>query len=151
VSLAELLTETRIILPGTEVFLAFLATIPFTSRFESLDARQRIVYLATFFATLLALAFFVAPAAYHRIARPIRNKERFKVFATRLLVIGLIPASVSFVLVAYLIASVVFPAVAVAAGAVMAGLIVTLWWAVPVLRVHDRFPEQEKPAGHAAE
>lgn len=149
--LVELLSETRIILPGTEVFLAFLMTLPFTQRFGSLDDQQRLVYLSTFFATLLALACFVAPATYHRIARPIRNKARFKVFATTLLVIGLAPASVAFVLVTYLVSSVVFPGVAVAAASVMAGLIVGLWWAVPLLRVHDRFPEREKRAGQAAE
>jgi hypothetical protein len=149
--LVELLSETRIILPGTEVFLAFLMTLPFTMRFGTLDDRQRLVYLATFFATLLALACFVAPAAYHRIARPIRNKERFKVFATTLLVIGLAPASVAFVLVAFLVSSVVFPAAAVPAASVMAGLIVVLWWAFPILRIHDRFAVREKPAGHAGE
>lgn len=149
--LVELLSETRIILPGTEVFLAFLMTLPFTQRFGTLDDRQRLVYLATFFATLLALACFVAPATYHRIARPIRHKERFKVFATTLLVIGLAPASVAFVLVTYLVSSVVFPGVATGAAAVMAGLIVGLWWAVPTLRLHDRFPERDKRAGHAAE
>lgn len=149
--LVELLSETRIILPGTEVFLAFLMTLPFTQRFGSLDDQQRLVYLATFFATLLALACFVAPAAYHRIARPIRNKARFKAFATTLLVIGLAPASVAFVLVTYLVSSVVFPGAAVAAASVMAGLIVGLWWLVPILRIHDRFPERDKRAGHAAE
>jgi hypothetical protein len=149
--LVELLSETRIILPGTEVFLAFLMTLPFTARFASLDDRQRLVYLATFFATLLALACFVAPAAYHRIARPIRNKERFKVFATTLLVIGLAPASVAFVLVTFLVSSVVFPAAAVASASVMAVLVVGLWWAFPILRIHDRFNERDKRAGQAGE
>lgn len=150
-NLAELLNETRIILPGTEIFLAFLMTLPFTQRFAELDDRQRFVYLATFFATLLALACFVAPAAYHRIARPIHHKERFKIFATKLLVVGLVPASLSFVLVAYLVSSVVFPAVAVPAALAMAALIGGLWWAIPLLRVHDRIRRPQDRAGHAAE
>lgn len=139
-SLTELLTETRIILPGTEVFLAFLMTLAFTARFETLDAEQRLVYLSTFFATLLGLACFVAPAAYHRIARPIRDKRRFKVFANALLVTGLAPLSIAFVLVTYLVTSVVFPPARTVAAGVMAALIVTLWWAVPLARLHDRFP-----------
>lgn len=149
-SLVELLNEIRIILPGTEVFLAFLMTLPFTARFGALDDKQRLVYIATFFATLLALACFVAPAAYHRIARPIHDKERYKAFATALLVVGLAPASLAFVLVTYLVSSVVFPSVAVVAAAVMAGLIVTLWWAIPVARLHDRFPRPKDRAGQAA-
>jgi hypothetical protein len=150
-SLAELLNETRIILPGTEVFLGFLMTIPFTLGFAFLDDEQRLVYLATFFAMLLSVAFFVAPAAYHRIARPIVHKERFKVFATTLIVIGLAPASIAFVLVTYLVSSLVFPRVAVGAAAIMAGLILALWWAVPILRVHDRFRLPNKAAGQPAE
>lgn len=150
-NLSELLNETRILLPGTEIFLAFLMTLPFTARFESLDDSQRLVYLTTFFATLAAFACFVAPAAYHRIARPIKDKLRFKVFATTLLIIGLAPASVAFVCVTYLVASVVAPQVAVPSAAVMAGLILVLWWAIPMVRIHDKFPKREKAAGHAAE
>lgn len=150
-NLIELLSETRILLPGTEIFLAFLMTLPFTERFQRLDDGQRLVYLATFFATLASFACFVAPAAYHRIARPIRDKARFKLFATALLIIGLAPASVAFVLVTYLVSSVVAPRAAVPAAAIMAGLIVVLWWAVPIVRVHDKFPTPENVAGQAAE
>lgn len=150
-NLSELLNETRILLPGTEIFLAFLMTLPFTARFEGLDDRQRLVYLATFFATLAAFACFVAPAAYHRIARPIKDKARFKLFATSLLVIGLAPASVAFVLVTFLVSSVVVPRVALPAASIMAGLILVLWWAVPLARIHDKFPKPKNVAGHAAE
>lgn len=151
-SLVELESETRILLPGTQVFLAFLTMLPFTARFESLNESQRLVFITTFFATLIALVCFQAPAAYHRIARPIRHKERFKVFATALIVIGLAPTSVAFVLVTYLVCSMVAPTAAVTAAAVVAGLVSMLWWAVPLLRLHDRFTRQEKgPAGHAAE
>ena len=58
-SLVDLLNETRILLPGTEVFLAFLMTMPFTERFRVLDSTQRTIYLATFFATLLAVISIV--------------------------------------------------------------------------------------------
>jgi hypothetical protein len=150
-NLSELLNETRILLPGTEIFLAFLMTLPFTNRFESLSDGQRLVYLATFFMTLAAFACLVAPAAYHRIARPIRDKARFKIFATKLLVIGLAPASVAFVLVTYLVSSVVTPQAAVPAAGVMAGLILVLWWAIPIVRIHDKFPKPKNVAGHAAE
>jgi len=151
-SLAELENETRILLPGMQIFAAFLMTLPFTARFEALNDAQRLIYMATFFATFTAVACFMSPAAYHRIARPIRQKERFKVFATTMIVIGLAPASVAFVLVTYLVCSVVAPNAAVAGAAVMAVLVSTLWWAVPLLRLHDRFPREEKgPAGHAAE
>lgn len=142
-NLTELLTETRIILPGTEVFLAFLMTLPFSSRFGAMDGEQRLVYLSTFFATLLAVACFVAPAAYHRIARPIRHKARFKVFANTFIVGGLAFASIAFVLVTHLVTSVVSPSASTVATAVMAVVILTLWWVVPLVRAHDLLERSE--------
>lgn len=147
-NLTELLTETRIILPGTEVFLGFLMTLPFTDRFGALDATQRLVYLSTFFATLFAVACFVAPAAYHRIARPITHKARFKVFANAFIVAGLAFASVSFVLVTFLVTSVVAPQNETIAAAAMAVVILTLWWVVPLIRAHDFLaprPPRDRP------
>lgn len=145
-SLGELMTETRILLPGTQVFLAFLTTLPFMQRFDALTRSERGVYLCTFFSTLLALACFVVPAAYHRIARPIHHKERFKVFANRFVVAGLAPVSVSLVLVTNLVTSVVVgPRFGVAAAAVMAFVVVALWWLLPLARMHDRYPYRDTP------
>lgn len=145
-NLGELMTETRILLPGTQVFLAFLMTLPFTERFDALTSGQRGVYLCTFFSTLLALACFVVPAAYHRIARPIRHKERFKVFANRFVVAGLAPVSVSLVLVTNLVTSVVGGArFGFVAAAVMTLVVAALWWLLPLARMHDRYPYRERP------
>jgi len=143
--LTELLTEIRILLPGTEVFLAFLTTLPFTNRFDSLTATQRGVYLCTFFSALTAFICFVAPAAYHRIARPIHDKPRFKVFANVFLVVGLVPVSVSVILATYLVASIVIGTVSAACAAVgMTLMILVAWWVIPILRAHDRYPYRRR-------
>lgn len=138
-SLTDLLNETRILLPGTEVFLGFLMTMPFTERFGRLTDAQRVVYLCTFFATLFALVCFILPAAYHRIARPIHHKERFKKFANVFLVAGLVPLSISISLVTWLITSVVAWQLAWAGTLIISLAIGTVWWVVPLTRAHDRF------------
>lgn len=139
--LDELLHETRILLPGTEIFLSLLLTIPFTQRFDQLGRTDRTVYLCTFFSTLVAFVCFVVPAAYHRVARPVHHKARFKVFANTFLVVGLVPMSISLVLVAYLVASVVGGStVALAAATVVGALVGGLWWLMPLFRLHDRYP-----------
>ncbi len=138
--LSELLNETKILLPGTEVFLGFLTTLPFTEHFGHLDEPRRIVYMCTFCATLLSLILFVMPAAYHRIARPIRHKERFKNFANRFLVAGLVPMSLSMVLAMYLVAFMVLDGIAIYLASAFAVLIAGIWWAIPLLRGHDREP-----------
>lgn len=139
--LTELLSETRILLPGTQIFLAFLVTLPFTERFHELDGNHRWVYVATFLMTLLSLVCMIAPAAYHRIARPIHDKPRFKVFASAFLVAGLVPVSLSIVLATFLVLSTVLTDAWAAWGSAgMAVVIGALWWAVPLVRAHDRFP-----------
>jgi hypothetical protein len=138
--LQELLAETRILLPGTEVFLGFLATLPFSNRFAQLGRGEQEVYIATFFATMLAFVCFVTPAAYHRLARPIHHKAAFKRFANTFLVIGLAPVSVSVVLASFLVTSVAIGrahAYFLAAG--IAVVVSMLWWVIPLTRAHDRF------------
>src|SRR6476660_237926 len=69
--LSDMLEETRILLPGTQVFAGFLITLPFTNRFGNLSTGQRNLFLVTFMTIMLALICFIMPAAYHRIARPV--------------------------------------------------------------------------------
>ncbi|HVH41070.1 MAG TPA: DUF6328 family protein [Labilithrix sp.] len=142
--LTELLNETRILLPGTEVFLGFLATMPFTQRFVSLDTTRRWVFICTFCSTVLSLVLFVVPAAYHRIARPIRHKERFKTFANGFLIAGLVPMSLSIVLATYLVTYLVLDGVSLYIAGALATLVLIVWWTVPLLRLHDHYPSRQE-------
>lgn len=144
--LAELLEETRILLPGSEVLVAFLISLPFTSRFDALTDAQRVVYLATFLSAIVALICFVMPAAYHRLARPIRRRGAFKVLATRFLILGLVPLSMALVLASYLVTSLAYSSlVATIVASAVGALIASLWWLMPLLRVHGRCDSEEAP------
>lgn len=137
--LSDLLEETRIFLPGTQIFAGFLITLPFTERFRRLTAAQQSLYLLIFALVLLAIVCFIAPAAYHRVARPIHDKQAYKVLATRFLIVGMAPFSVSFVLSAYFIVDVTRgPRFATAAAVGLAVPVLILWWLFPRLRLHDR-------------
>ncbi len=137
--LGELLEETRILLPGAELLAAFLIPLPFTERFERLESHERTVFLFAFIATIVALACFLTPAAYHRIARPIRDKAAFKKFANRFIVVGLAPFSISLPLVAYLVTAVVTnTVVAMILSGFVSVLVLVLWWVIPYARLHRR-------------
>ncbi len=142
--LSDLLEETRILLPGTQVFAGFLITLPFTNRFGQLTTTQRNLYLVIVVTILFALICFIAPAAYHRLARPIHDKQAFKVLATRLVIVGLVPFSLSTILTSYFIVDVV---AGVRAGVLIALLIacpiLLFWWLFPLIRVHDRVDSEE--------
>jgi hypothetical protein len=147
--LGELLEETRILLPGSEVLVAFLISLPFTNQFAELTNLQRGVYLATFFSAMAALICFVMPAAYHRLARPIRQKGAFKVLANRLLIVGLIPLSLSLPLATYLVTSLAATnTIAIVVSAVVLLLIGALWWVLPLIRAHDQCAPDEARAQH---
>jgi hypothetical protein len=136
--LSDMLEETRILLPGTQIFAGFLITLPFQSRFDKLTTTQRNLYLLVFVTVLLSLVCFIMPAAYHRVARPVHRKQGFKVLATRVVIVGLVPFSISTVLSTYLIMDVVVGGrVGVIAACIIAVPLVLLWWLFPLFRVHD--------------
>ncbi|MGI8857499.1 MAG: DUF6328 family protein [Thermomicrobiales bacterium] len=142
--LSDMLEETRILLPGTQIFAGFLITLPFQSRFEKLTTTQRNLYLVIFVAVLLSLVCFIMPAAYHRVARPVHRKQGFKVLATRVVIVGLVPFSISTLLSTYLIMDVVVgPRVGVIAACIIGVPLILLWWLFPLFRVHDRVATPE--------
>jgi hypothetical protein len=91
-----------------------------------------------FVSTMRALVLFLAPAAYHRLVWPIREKRRFVAFGTRFLVVGFAPLALSIVLSAHVVSSIVVgdaAAAVVARGfAVMMGI---AWWVLPWRRAHE--------------
>jgi hypothetical protein len=87
--LIELLNELRVALPGVQVLFAFLLTIPFSSRFETLTTAQDAMYFGTFVVTLLASAFLMAPSASHRLRFRQGDKERLLASANRFAIAGL--------------------------------------------------------------
>jgi len=118
--------------------------LPFQSRFEKLSAMQRNLYLVIVVAILIALVCFIAPAAYHRIARPIHKKQAFKVLATWTVIAGLIPFSLGMILTTYFIMDVVVGArVGQIIALAITCLILLLWWLFPILRVHDHIATPE--------
>jgi drug/metabolite transporter (DMT)-like permease len=137
--LSDLLQELRVLLPGTQTLTAFLIILPFNSGFADIQSGEKYVYLATFLCSVTSLILFAAPAAQHRLQRPLRDREAFKHRASQLVVAGLIPLSLALVLATQLVLDEVllqaWPAW-VAAGLV-ALLIAIVWWLTP-LRIKAR-------------
>ena len=62
----ELLQELRVTQTGIQILFAFLLTLAFTPRFQSLDDVQRGTYVTTLLLAVIAATLFTAPAALHR-------------------------------------------------------------------------------------
>jgi hypothetical protein len=131
--LGDMLNEMRVLLPGAQTLTAFLIILPFNGGFAEIRDMEKGVYVITFVCSLLALILFTAPAAQHRLQRPLRDREEFKNLATKYIIAGLVPLSIALVLATQLVLSEViaprWPSWTIAGG--FAVIIIALWWIAP--------------------
>ncbi|MYM30328.1 hypothetical protein GTP58_18505 [Duganella sp. CY15W] len=131
--LTDLLSETRILLPGAQMLSAFLIILPFNGGFAQIDHTEKLLFLATFFFSLTSLVLLSAPAIQHRLLRPLKDRARFKHVATRQVVAGAFTLAIALVLGTELVISEVFGAtVGLIMAALMASLILCAWWLLPL-------------------
>jgi Na+(H+)/acetate symporter ActP len=132
--LGDLLQELRILLQGAQVLTAFLIILPFNQLFDKLNTFEKYVYLATFLCAMISLALFTAPAVQHRLVRPLIKRVKFKNFATRMMIIGLVPLSVALICVVQLVVSQLVSFEASLVIAALFGLVLlAIWWVYPLL------------------
>lgn len=132
--LGDLLSELRILLPGAQMLTAFLIILPFNGGFAQISAGEKYVYIATFICALTSLVLFAAPAAQHRIQRPLLDRERFKHRANHFVVAGMLALSLALIFATQLVLAEVLHMVWLAwgAAAAVALLIGAIWWLIPV-------------------
>lgn len=131
--LGDLLQELRVLPPGVQMLTAFLIILPFSQGFAEIQQTEQWVYLATFVCSVSSLVLFIAPAAQHRLERPLRDRDRFKRDATRLIVIGMVPLSFALILATELVVTEVVGTVpGLAVAAMVTVLIGIIWWLIPL-------------------
>jgi high-affinity Fe2+/Pb2+ permease len=87
--LIELLNEVRVALPGVQILFAFLLTLPFTSRFDTVRGIDRNVYAMALIASAVASILFISVAAEHRLRWRKGEKADIVVVSSRAMVWGL--------------------------------------------------------------
>jgi hypothetical protein len=129
----DLLSETRILLPGAQMLSAFLIILPFNTGFSQIVHWEKQLFLATFLFSLASLVLLSAPAIQHRLMRPLKDRAHFKRVATRQVVAGAFALAVALVLGTNLVMSEVFGyAIGLVVSALMAVLILCAWWLLPL-------------------
>ena len=132
--LKDMLLELRIPLQGTQLLTAFLITLPFSQGFAKLQAPEKWVYLATFVCSVTSLILFSAPAVHHRLERPLRDPQRFKNSASKLIIAATVPLSVALILATQLVVNEVGGLlIGLLAAGLVAVLIGVIWWAIPLI------------------
>ena len=133
----ELLEELRTILPGVQMLFAFLLTAPFSPRFSDLDPFGRRLYGIALVGTAVAAVIFLAPASYHRVAPRQARHGRLRT-GIRLMVAGMLVLGGSIVIAVFTVMRFIYGAsLATLVAASLVGLMVVLWYVVPLLRRLD--------------
>ncbi|MFY9588865.1 MAG: DUF6328 family protein [Actinomycetota bacterium] len=136
--LIELLNELRVVLPGVQVLFAFLLTVPFSNRFDTLTKLQTNAYFAAFLFTTVASILLITPSAYHRLRWRQKDKEHILVFSNRVAIAGLCFLAVSIALVVFVVSDVLFDARAAGiAGGIAAAATLAFWFLIPLLRAAE--------------
>ena len=146
--LIELLNELRVALPGVQVLFAFLLIVPFSQRYDVLDAGDRRVYFTAVLATLATTICLIAPTAHHRLRFRSGVKEELLRVANVFAIIGLVLLAFAMAAVTYLITDVVYPGTMPRiVTAVLAGTFAIVWFVLPVFYRPAKTPESRPPDG----
>jgi MFS family permease len=86
--LDQLLGELRVALPGVQVLLAFLLTVPFSDRFDRVTGASSAVFLASIALAAAASILLIAPTVHHRLRFREGTKEEMIHMGNRLTVAG---------------------------------------------------------------
>ncbi len=131
--LIELLTELRVVLPGTTVLLGFLLAVPFAKGWTRVTEFQRDVFIVAFLSTALSVALLTAPSSYHRLRFQHGDKAKVVKFGNRLSIAGIAASAVSLEAVVLLVTDFVLSrGVAIAAAASLFVVVLSLWYVLPL-------------------
>jgi hypothetical protein len=130
----QMLTESRVVLPGAQAMLGFQFVVTMTKAFSELPDAVRDIHFAALGCVALSIILLITPAAVHRITFRGLDAEHVHVIGSLLVTAALIPLALGlsadfFVAGFKMLGSV--PAAGIAAGVVLVGL-VALWYALPL-------------------
>lgn len=132
-NLTELLQELRVAGLGIQVLFGFLLSLPFTNRFQKLDATQRGLYLVAVLLAVASIVLLTAPVAYHRILFRRHRKEWLVRAGSRTAIAGLACVAAAVSSSVALITSFVAPGpLAAATAAVVPSVFLGLWFILPI-------------------
>jgi hypothetical protein len=132
----ELIQELRSTQTGVQVLTGFLLTVPFSSRFESLDNVQLTAYLVVLSCSVAATAAILSPVAYHRILFRKGQRPWLVRMANRIARVGLVLVAMTTCGVVFLVFDLALGRTAgIVASLVAAAAFLVLWVGIP-LRAH---------------
>jgi SNF family Na+-dependent transporter len=130
---ADLLQELRVMQTGAQLTAGFLLTLPFTTKFPSLDSFQETLFLILVVVAALTTAVVITPVAVHRRITGQHVKGKLVATAHKLVAVGLSLLAMLVTGIVVLIFDVVVDrTTALIVGAVVAAILAGLLVALPL-------------------
>jgi hypothetical protein len=144
--IGDLMTETRIVLPGVQAFLGFQFAAYLTEAFNRLPPDARLAHDVSLALLLASMIFLVTPAPFHRLAEDGRPTERVCRLTATMILLALATLTLALSADLYVAAKVVAKDTAFAAVVAISAAVVSLsvWFGYP-LYARWRTPS-ERPA-----
>jgi hypothetical protein len=86
----ELIQEVRVAQMGVQILFAFLLTVVFTPKYDTLDDTDQAIYIVTVVLGAAATGALIGPVSLHRLVSGRRIKPKAVEWAARLTFVGLI-------------------------------------------------------------
>jgi hypothetical protein len=87
----HVLTECRVVLPGSQALLGFQFISVLTESFDKLPSLSKYIHLASLGLNAVVIVLLITPAAYHRLVEEGEETEHFHRFASKILIAALVP------------------------------------------------------------
>ncbi len=133
--LIELLNELRVALPGAQVLLGFLLTVPFATRFGRVGHGGKVTLFVCLFFTAAGTILLMAPSVYHRLRWEAGGKSEVVRAGHWMFLAGTASLALGILAAVLLVTDVLFGAVAAVAAVLVLGTgIGVIWYVVPLTR-----------------
>lgn len=151
-NLADLLQELRVATLGVQVLFGFLLALPFTTRFSRLAPWQHWLYLGVILVSSISIILLVAPVAFHRLLFRRHQLGYLIDTASKLAICGLVTVGLAVSGAVLLVTSYVEPGLAaVLSVAVTGGLVIVLWFGLPLARRRKAPPPSRHGSGSGSQ
>jgi accessory gene regulator protein AgrB len=132
-SLNEMLQELRILQQGSQILTGFLILLPFNEGFSKIAQLEKLVYIVAFISSVVSLICFSAPAAQHRLKRPLKHRGRFKRLSTRIIIAGMVGLSIALIATTQMVLNEVIGQRWSLFATVLVGVLISvIWWIFPL-------------------
>jgi Family of unknown function (DUF6328) len=132
-----LLQEVRVSLPGVQILLAFLLTVPFSQRFGELDSWGRGAYAVALGSSMVSVVSLLTPTLLHRLGARTARADRLR-WSIRMQVLGLLSLALALVAAMWGVARFVFSDAVAWWLTVPMVILMVLCWGVLPRRLHTR-------------